>query len=78
MQKVRSSNLLSSTGQKNNSNGSNRQYSGKVPQRRPSGPSYVFGSVSSAEACCWQDREFSHRSGAFTHAIWAILVPRNL
>jgi hypothetical protein len=33
MQEVRSSNLLSSTGQKRNSNGSNSEYISKVPQR---------------------------------------------
>ena len=41
MQEVRSSNLLSSTGQKRNSNRSNSEYSRKVQQRRPVGPPYV-------------------------------------
>jgi hypothetical protein len=41
MQEVSGSSPLSSTGQKPNSNNSNRQYSRKVQQRRPSGPPYV-------------------------------------
>src|SRR5512135_690921 len=41
MQEVSGSSPLSSTGQTHNSNRSNRQYSSKVPQRRPDGPPYV-------------------------------------
>jgi hypothetical protein len=41
MQEVSGSSPLSYTGQKRNSNRSNRQYSRKVQQRRPDGPPYV-------------------------------------
>ena len=59
MQEVSGSSPLSSTGQKQNSNRSNRQYSTKVQQRRPIGPPYVC----SDRACspgrgCWQDSGF--------------------
>jgi hypothetical protein len=41
MQEVSGSSPLSSTAQKRNSNGSNSEYTRKVQQRRPLGPSYV-------------------------------------
>ena len=48
MQEVRSSNLLSSTGQKQNSNRSNSEYSSKVQQLRPDGPPYVCSDQTSS------------------------------
>jgi hypothetical protein len=59
MQEVTSSNLLSSTGQKHNSNRSNGQYSSKVPQRRPDGPPYVCSDRYLPLAGCWQDPRIS-------------------
>jgi hypothetical protein len=54
MQEVRSSNLLSSTGQKHNSNESNSEYSSKVQQRRPDGPPLVCSDrASSPGSGCW-------------------------
>ncbi len=66
MQEVRSSNLLSSTGQKRNSNRSNSEYSSKVQQRRPSGPPYMCSDryLLSARAA-GKTADFSHRSAAF-------------
>ena len=54
MQEVSGSSPLSSTGQKRNSNNSNRQYSSKVQQRRPSGPPYVCSDRASCTGWgCW-------------------------
>ena len=59
MQEVRGSNLLSSTGQKHNSNRSNSEYSSKVQQRRPDGPPYVCSDRASSSGWgCWQDTGF--------------------
>jgi hypothetical protein len=59
MQEVSGSSLLSSTGQKRNSNGSNSEYSSKVQQRRPTGPPYVCSDrAPSAAWGCWQDTGF--------------------
>ena len=59
MQEVRSSNLLSSTGQKHNSNRSNSKYSSKVQQRRPGGPPLVCSDrASSTSSGCWHDSGF--------------------
>ena len=59
MQEVSGSSPLSSTGQKRNSNKSNRQYSRKVQQRRPSGPPYVCSDRASSPGWgCWQDSGF--------------------
>ena len=56
MQEVRSSNLLSSTGQNHNSNNSNSKYSSKVQQRRPAGPPYVCSDRPFfPRQSCWQD-----------------------
>jgi len=53
LQEVRSSNLLSSTGQKHNSNS---EYSSKVQQRRPDGSPYVCSDRAAWYARgCWQD-----------------------
>jgi hypothetical protein len=58
MQEVRSSNLLSSTGRKHNSNRSNSEYSSKVQQRRSDGPPYVCSDRASSSGWdCWQDTE---------------------
>jgi hypothetical protein len=72
MQEVRSSNLLSSTGQKRNSNRSNSEYSSKVQQRRPDGPPYVCSDqyVPLARAA-GKTANFSHRSAALRRATWA-------
>ena len=62
MQEVSGSSPLSSTGQKRNSNRSNRSnrpYSGKVPQRRPAGPPHVCSDRASRPGWgCWQDTGF--------------------
>ena len=50
MQEVRSSNLLSSTAQKHNSNKSNSEYSSKIQQRRPDRPPYVCSDRGSSRA----------------------------
>jgi hypothetical protein len=71
-QEVRSSNLLSPTGQKQNSNRSNSEYSSKVQQRRPLGPPCVCSDryVPLARAA-GKTANFSHRSAAFRRATWA-------
>ena len=58
MQEVSGSSPLSSTGQKLNSNRSNRQYGSKVQQRRPSGPPYVCSNRLFPAAGCWPDVGF--------------------
>jgi hypothetical protein len=56
MQEVRSSNLLSSTGQKRKSNESNSEYGSKVQQRRSAEPPCVRSDRASCPGCgCWQD-----------------------
>ena len=72
MQEVRSSNLLSSTGQKHNSNRSNSEYSSKVQQRRPGGSPYVCSDRYLPLArTAGKTADFSHRSAPVRRATWA-------
>ena len=54
MQEVSGSSPLSSTGQKRNPNGSNSEYSSKVPQPGSLQIPHVFGLGSSEVTGCWR------------------------